>query len=108
MTGRRLTGRLEVRRDQGSPVKMISMRLSSSDQAAEWARQSLPEKNRLRASDAMQVEGIPLLAKELAALQPDVMLSESTPAAVALKQQTLRFRLCLSACPTRELGAARG
>ena len=30
----------------------------------------------------------PLLAKELAALQPDVMLSESTPAAVALKQQT--------------------
>jgi putative ABC transport system substrate-binding protein len=29
----------------------------------------------------------PLLAKELAALQPDVMLSESTPAAVALKQQ---------------------
>ena len=27
----------------------------------------------------------PLLAKELAALQPDVMLSESTPAAVALK-----------------------
>ena len=30
----------------------------------------------------------PLLANELAALQPDVMLSESTPAAVALKQQT--------------------
>ena len=30
----------------------------------------------------------PLLAKELASLQPDVMLSESTPAAVALKQQT--------------------
>ena len=30
----------------------------------------------------------PLLAKELAALQPDVMLSKSTPAAVALKQQT--------------------
>jgi putative ABC transport system substrate-binding protein len=30
----------------------------------------------------------PLLAKELAALQPDVMLSESTPAAEALKQQT--------------------
>jgi iron complex transport system substrate-binding protein len=30
----------------------------------------------------------PLLAKELAALQPDVMLSESTPAAAALKQET--------------------
>ena len=30
----------------------------------------------------------PALAKELAALQPDVILSESTPAAVALKQQT--------------------
>ena len=30
----------------------------------------------------------PLLAKELAALQPDVMLSESTPAALALKQQS--------------------
>ena len=30
----------------------------------------------------------PLLAKELAALQPDVMLSESTPVAAALKQET--------------------
>ena len=30
----------------------------------------------------------PLLAKELAALQPDVVLSESTPAAAALKQET--------------------
>jgi putative ABC transport system substrate-binding protein len=30
----------------------------------------------------------PLLAKELAAIQPDVMLSESTPAAAALKQET--------------------
>ena len=30
----------------------------------------------------------PLLAKELASLQPDVMLSESTPAAAALKQET--------------------
>lgn len=30
----------------------------------------------------------PSLAKELAALEPDVMLSESTPAAAALKQQT--------------------
>jgi putative ABC transport system substrate-binding protein len=30
----------------------------------------------------------PLLAKELAVLQPDVMLSESTPAAAALKQET--------------------
>ena len=30
----------------------------------------------------------PLLAKELAALQPDVMLSELTPAAAALKQET--------------------
>jgi putative tryptophan/tyrosine transport system substrate-binding protein len=30
----------------------------------------------------------PLLAKELAALQPDVILSESTPAAVALQQET--------------------
>jgi putative ABC transport system substrate-binding protein len=30
----------------------------------------------------------PALAKELAALQPDVFLSESTPAAVALKQET--------------------
>ena len=29
-----------------------------------------------------------LLAKELAALQPDVMISESTPAAAALKQET--------------------
>lgn len=30
----------------------------------------------------------PVLAKELAALQPDVILSESTPAAAALKQET--------------------
>jgi putative ABC transport system substrate-binding protein len=30
----------------------------------------------------------PLLAKELAALQPDVMVSESTPAAAALRQET--------------------
>ncbi len=30
----------------------------------------------------------PVLAKELAALQPDVILSESTPAAVALQQET--------------------
>ena len=30
----------------------------------------------------------PLLAKELAGLQPDVMLSKSTPAAAALKQET--------------------
>jgi putative tryptophan/tyrosine transport system substrate-binding protein len=30
----------------------------------------------------------PLLAKELGALQPDVMISESTPAAAALKQET--------------------
>src|SRR5262245_37987789 len=30
----------------------------------------------------------PALAKELAALQPDVFLSESTPAAAALKQVT--------------------
>jgi ABC-type uncharacterized transport system substrate-binding protein len=30
----------------------------------------------------------PLLAKELAALQPDVVLSESTPAAAALRQET--------------------
>jgi putative tryptophan/tyrosine transport system substrate-binding protein len=30
----------------------------------------------------------PLLAKELAALQPDVLLSESTFAAAALKQET--------------------
>jgi putative tryptophan/tyrosine transport system substrate-binding protein len=31
-------------------------------------------------------EQYPALAKELAALQPDVLLSESTPAAAALKQ----------------------
>jgi hypothetical protein len=30
----------------------------------------------------------PALAKELAALQPNVLLSESTPAAAALKQET--------------------
>ena len=33
-------------------------------------------------------EQYPALAKELAALQPDVFLSESTPAAAALKQET--------------------
>ena len=33
-------------------------------------------------------EQYPLLAKELASLQPDVMLSESTAAAAALKQET--------------------
>ena len=32
--------------------------LSSPEDAAEWVRQSLPEKNRLRASDAAQVEAI--------------------------------------------------
>jgi hypothetical protein len=32
--------------------------LSSTEQAAEWVRQSLPEKNRLRASDAAQVEAV--------------------------------------------------
>jgi hypothetical protein len=31
-------------------------RLRSAEEAADWARQSLPEKNRLRASDAAQVE----------------------------------------------------
>ena len=33
-------------------------RLSSTDHAAEWVRQSLPEKNRLRAPDAAQVEAM--------------------------------------------------
>ena len=33
-------------------------RLSSTDHAAEWVRQNLPEKNRLRAPDAAQVEAI--------------------------------------------------
>ena len=33
-------------------------------------------------------EQYPALAKELAALQPDVLLSESTPAAAALQQET--------------------
>ena len=45
----------------------------------------------------------PLLAKELAALQPDVMLSESTPAAVALKQlnrSILSTRNTAPACAT--------
>ena len=45
----------------------------------------------------------PLLAKELAALQPDVMLSETTPAAVALKQQSrsiLSTRNTAPACAT--------
>jgi ABC-type uncharacterized transport system substrate-binding protein len=44
----------------------------------------------------------PLLAKELAALQPDVMISESTPAAAALKQRRLaRFQSYLSGSPIR-------
>ena len=33
-------------------------RLSSTEHAAEWVRQSLPEKNRLRTSDAAQVEAV--------------------------------------------------
>lgn len=37
---------------------------------------------------AGSVDQYPLLAKELAALQPDVLLSESTPAAAALRQET--------------------
>jgi hypothetical protein len=32
--------------------------LSSTEHAAEWVRQSLPEKNRLRTSDAAQVEAV--------------------------------------------------
>jgi putative tryptophan/tyrosine transport system substrate-binding protein len=43
---------------------------------------------RIDARFAAMPDQFPALAKELAALQPDVLLSESTPAAAALKQET--------------------
>jgi putative tryptophan/tyrosine transport system substrate-binding protein len=46
-------------------------------------------------------EQYPALAKQLAAVQPDVFLSESTPAAAALKQETGTIPSYLLGSPTR-------
>jgi hypothetical protein len=58
--------------------------LSSSEDAAEWVRQRLPEKNRLRASDAAQVESV--FEAKLAQITAFRAAGATTQAASAVQQ----------------------